>query len=275
MDDAQFHELSELEMKELIELAHRHTGMTIAQNKKTMMQSRLRPRLRALGLHSYAEYIVYLGTHKQEVQAFVNQVTTNETSFFRTNRVWDYFQKEFLPNWLKKHPSQPLKIWSGAASSGEEIYTIAMCCMDFMAKNPGFEFHVLGTDISTAVLGVGEKGLYHGKSVDSLKEHHPQLFEKYFQANAEGYLVSPKLRQQVSFATHNLMTVHPNKFDLVFLRNVLIYFEPKEQEAILGNVSRSMSPEGQIILGESESLTGLHTPFQFLSPQVYGKKGEL
>ncbi len=273
MDDISLpQEMTDLEMKSIVEHIHRFTGMSIASNKKTMMQSRIRPRLRALGLKSYAEYIVYLDKNRNEVQEFVNQITTNETSFFRTNRVWDFFQQDFLPKWHKANVGKKLKIWSGAASSGEEIYTIAMCCADFSSRSPGFDFHITGTDISTAVLSVAEKGYYQGKSIEGLKHAHPDHFAKYFSVKGEGFVVSPLVRQKVSFSTHNLMTINPNKFDLIFLRNVLIYFEPKDQEAILSNVGKSLIDDGTIILGESESLTGLATPFHFSSPQVYCKK---
>lgn len=139
-------------LEKVLALVYKHTGITMTENKKTLLQGRLRPRIRVLNLNSYAEYLTYLESHKDETQTFINLVTTNETFFFRTQRVWDYFNKELLPNWMKENPKKTLRIWSAAASTGAEIYSIGICCEEFRQKNPTFNFSLIGTDISTEVL---------------------------------------------------------------------------------------------------------------------------
>ncbi len=271
MSESTLHsELNSEELEMIVQLVYKHTGMTMSQNKKVLLQGRIRPRLRNLGLSSFSEYIKYLEKNKNEVQEFINQVTTNETAFFRTKRIWNFFQNEYLPDWTSKNPRKKLKIWSGAASSGEEIYTIAMCCAEFSKKVPTFDYSILGTDISTQVLKFAELGVYQGKSIDSIRNHSIDLFEKYFlKTNESEFQISNTLKQKVKFATHNLMHPQNSLFDLIFLRNVLIYFEPNEQEIILNYMSNALTPEGKIIIGESESLTGVKSRFRFFAAQIY------
>jgi chemotaxis protein methyltransferase CheR len=269
MTDKSSEELTDIELKTIIQLVHKHTGMTMTTNKKSLLQGRLRPRMRTLGLTTFAEYIRYLSDHRDETQDFINRITTNETSFFRTSRVWDYFQNEFLPKWQKENKGKKLRIWSGASSTGEEIYTIGICCHEFTLKFADFDYSILGTDISTNVLNQAKKGLYNGKSIDNLKNSNQKVFEKYFKQNDGAFTVSETVRSKIQFAPHNLLFPQPSTFDLVFLRNVLIYFEGAEQEKILSNVSQSLVDRGQLILGESESLTGIKTNFQFIAPLVY------
>src|SRR5690606_37358350 len=118
-----------------LSLIHETTGITMAIHKKAMVEGRIRPRLRQLGIKSYLEYFNFLFKSKTEMQVFVDIITTNETSFFRTQRVWDYFQKDFLFDWTKDSTS-PLKIWSAASSTGEEVYSIAMSCEEHKTNFP-------------------------------------------------------------------------------------------------------------------------------------------
>jgi chemotaxis protein methyltransferase CheR len=266
------HELSLVEVQELITLIHQYTGMTIGDSKKSLIQGRIRPRMRTLGLQAFNEYINYLKSHSSEIQEFINQITTNETSFFRTPRIWEYLEKVFLPEWKKSGGGKPLRIWSGAASSGEEIYSIAMTCCEWQKAHPGFEYSVLGTDISTQVLKVAEAGRYSGKSIEGLRKTYPHFLKKYFKETPEYCEVLPLLRSKVRFMQRNLLDAFDQHFDLVFLRNVLIYFERSEQQKILENAASTLPDGGRIILGESESLAGLETPFKFVSPLIYEKR---
>lgn len=119
-------EFNESEINELIELVYKHTGITLGENPRQMLQMRLRGRFRELKCHNIEEYKIYLKSHQDEKQLFINAVTTNETYFFRTQRVWEYLEKVFIPNWVEKNPSKTLSVWSAASSSGEEAYSIAI-----------------------------------------------------------------------------------------------------------------------------------------------------
>ncbi|MDD4976849.1 MAG: protein-glutamate O-methyltransferase CheR [Bacteriovorax sp.] len=269
-------ELDQPLLQKVLKLVHMYTGITMGIGKKTLIQGRLRPRIRKLGLSSYGQYIEYLNSHKDEVQEFVNLVTTNETSFFRTQRVWDFFTKEFLPLWIATNPDKTLKIWSGAASSGEEIYTIGICCEEYRQKNPGFNYQIMGTDISSEVLAIAEVGEYSGRSIEAFKANNRQLFDKYMESTEGVFRVRSDIRSKIRFGIHNLfqIPVDPKKYDIIFLRNVLIYFEPKDQEKVLSNISKGLVPDGVLIIGESESLSSLCTPFKYKLPLVYEKAEE-
>ncbi len=265
-------EMTAATLSSLIALVHRHTGIAMGERKSILLQGRLRPRLRALGLESYQAYLAVVERDPKEVQVFINMVTTNDTAFFRTQHVWDYFARSFLPAWVAAHPGRTLKLWSAAAASGEEAYSMAMLCEQFQQATPSFQYQILATDISTTVLATAAAGLYGGRSVERIRASHPVLFEKYFSIEPEGARVVATLKKQIRFAEHNLLTSlrPPEKFDLVFLRNVLIYFEPDNQKKVVDLLRQNMHDASKLILGESESLGRLQTCYVHELPLVYG-----
>lgn len=263
-------EMSQATFSMVVEKIHRLTGITINEHKKTMIQSRLKKRMRVLAITSYEEYMKVVEKSMSETQLFINSVTTNETIFFRTPRVWEYFQKEFLPDWYEKNSKNSLKIWSAAASSGEEGYSLAMSCMDFKTQHCGFEFKINGTDISSFVLEEAAVGVYDARSVEFLMKSRKDLFEKYFtKTEDENYAVSDIVKQKVKFSLHNLFNVNKEIYDIIFLRNVLIYFSGEDQEKVLLNISKSMHKDSILVIGESESLNRLNTPFEFKQTCIY------
>lgn len=268
--------LDQVSLEKFLALVYKLTGISMGTNKKTLIQGRLRPRIRTLQLSSYGQYLEYLNSHKDEVQEFVNLVTTNETSFFRTQRVWDYFIKDFLPKWTVDNPQKTLKIWSGASSSGEEIYTIGICCEEHRLKNIGFNYQIIGTDISSEVLAVADIGKYSGRSIESFKTSNRQLFDKYMEQVEGVFRIKSEVRSKIRFNIHNLfqLPMERKNYDIIFLRNVLIYFDPKDQEKVLSNISKALVTDGILVIGESESLNNLNTPFKYKLPLVYEKQGE-
>lgn len=264
-------ELDQKTLEKIFQLVHRLTGISLGDSKKTLVQGRLRPRMRALQLSRFEDYLVYLDSHENEVQEFINLMTTNETSFFRTQRVWEYFVNDYLPNWSRGNPQGTLKIWSGASSSGEEVYTIGICCEEHRLKTPGFNYQIMGSDISTDVLAIAEKGIYSGRSIENFKKLNQKLFEKYLLPVSEGFRLRDDVKSKIRFFSHNLFSAPPQSagFDIVFLRNVLIYFETQDQEKVLSNIGRSLVGNGILIIGESESLGGMNTPFKYKQPLVY------
>jgi chemotaxis protein methyltransferase CheR len=269
-------ELDKLNLDKMIALVHKHTGIAMNCSKKALLQGRIRPHLKKIGISSFEAYIDLLSISKEEVQEFINLVTTNETQFFRTPRVWEFFNKEFLPEWHKKNPGKTLKVWSGASSSGEEIYTIGICCEEFKSKVKDFQYQIHGTDISTNVLKEAEQALYSGRSIENFKNFHPNLFEKYMIKTGDEFKVSPLVTSKVKFSVHNLFNrpKDKNAYDIIFLRNVLIYFTPEDQEKVLTNIGLGLAAEGILIIGESESLNALKVPFSYKFPLIY-TKGEM
>lgn len=271
-------ELADIEptlLRKYFDLVHQLTGIHLNESKGTMLQGRLRKRVLSFKFDTYEKYFDYLNQHADEVQAFINMVTTNETYFFRTLRVWDYFYNEYLPRFTREHPAKPLQVWSGASSSGEEVYSIAISCEEHREKNPNFNYEIWGSDISTAVLAKAQRGAYVGRSIDGFKENRIDVFNKYLEKNGEEYVVKEKIKKKIHFEVHNLF--HPPKykahFDIIFLRNVLIYFKQKDQERVLENLALSLKDDGVLIIGESESLNGLIGKFQYQAPLIY-KKGK-
>lgn len=257
-------------IERVIKKVHLLTGISMNEQKKTMLQSRMRRRMRDLNISSYEAYMDYLDKTPGENQNFINIMTTNETFFFRTPRVWDHFQKEFLPEWHKNNPNGILKVWSAASSSGEEAYSIAISCFEFKLKNPSFDFRIMGSDISSEVLQEAINGIYPEKSIEFMRRSQKELFEKYFTEKGERLFdVSIEVKKKVQFHPHNLFTVKKEIFDIVFLRNVLIYFTGEDQEKVLRNVAKSLKEEGTLMIGESESLNRLDTPYEFKSACVY------
>ncbi|USX24327.1 protein-glutamate O-methyltransferase CheR [Oxalobacteraceae bacterium OTU3CINTB1] len=260
----------------LIALVREHTGIAMSDRKSVLLERRLRPRMLALDIGSYQAYVQKVRDDHAEVPHFIDLVTTNDTLFFRTQHVWDYVESEFLPRWWREHPGQTLTVWSAAASSGEELYSIAMLCDQFAALAPGFRYRILGTDISRQILAQARAGDYAGRSVERLLASHPDWVAKYFTARADGLQVVDALKRHVTLAQHNLLKpLRPpspfthQKFDLVFLRNVLFYFDQEHQQVVLQQVRHSMAPQARLILGESESMTGLDTAWQFERPLIY------
>jgi len=260
----------------LIALVRKHTGIAMSDRKSLLLERRLRPRMLALDIASYQGYVQRVRDDDAEVPHFIDLVTTNDTLFFRTQHVWDYVEREFLPRWWRAHPGETLKVWSAATSSGEELYSMAMLCEQFRAATPGFRYKILATDISRQMLALAQAGKYAGRSVERLHATHPKWAQAYFEASGDGLQVAAALKEHVTLAQHNLLTpLRPqagfagNPFDLVLLRNVLFYFDREHQLKVLKQVRHSMAREARLILGESESITGLDAACQFERPLIY------
>ncbi|GJI93423.1 chemotaxis protein [Duganella caerulea] len=255
----------------LIALVRKHTGIAMNERKSVLLERRLRPRMQALEIASYQAYLDKVEQDRGEIPHFIDLVTTNDTLFFRTPQVWDYVENEFLPAWWDTQRGRRLDIWSAAASSGEELYSMAMLCEEFQAAHPGFSYRILASDISRQILAVARAGEYSGRSVERIHLSHPEWVRKYFKSGGKGLRVVDALKQHVELVQHNLLTpLKPHRqFDLVFLRNVLIYFDQEHQEAVLKLARHSMAPHARLILGESESIGGLNTAYRYERPMIY------
>lgn len=264
-------ELNDDKLQAVIALVRKHTGIAMGQHKRVLLQGRLQPRLRALGLDNYGAYIARLEHDRSEVESFINSVTTNDTAFFRTPAVWRWLEREFLPEWAARAESAPLRIWSAAAATGEEAYSVAMSCIEARRNFPGLRFEILATDISTDALATARAALYRGRSVERFERDHPELFRKYLRPLGDGYRVASEVAQYVEFAEHNLLQRPPRVagFDLVLLRNVLIYFDTEGQQKVLAGARAAMRRESRLVLGEQESITRLDTDFVFEQAHVY------
>ena len=272
----EFEDMDAATLRDVLMLVREHTGIDMVEAKRTMLQARLRPRMRSLKLGSYAAYVRRLKDDPGEQQRFIDVVTTHQTSFFRTPKVWQHVREQFLPAWAARHPGRPLRVWSAAVSTGEEACTIAICCEELRRQQPAFDYEIVGTDISTDVVAQAQAGRYEGSAVEAFQAADPQLFERYNAAGTSTQFMLPAaVRGRMTFSAHNLLLPPPwqSAFDVVFLRNVLIYFNTADSLRIVRHIAPALREKGVLVIGESESLASADVPFQFVRPQVYERTG--
>jgi chemotaxis protein methyltransferase CheR len=267
------YEINDLEFKKLSSLLYDISGISLADSKKVLLTGRLSKRLTALGLDNYTQYFKYVTTpaHDEELQFMVDLLTTNETYFFREHQHFE-FLKEILP--ARSSQSTAFRVWSAAASIGAEAYTIAMVLADKLGDDGAWE--ILGTDISGSVLEQARKGHYRLAEADKIP---PQYLKKYClkgKGAQEGtLLIDKKLRQHVSFEQLNLNVEKMKKvgeFDVIFLRNVLIYFDVPTKQRVIANLIPSMKNGAYLIVGHSESLNGITNTLVQVKPTIYRRQ---
>jgi len=270
--------LTDATFEKLRSIIHKNTGITIGESRKTMIVSRLRSRLRETNDASFHDYVERLQTDPREMQELINRVTTNKTYCYRTPRVWEHFEQVAVPHFAAKGLPRPMRIWSGAASTGEEAHTIGMVLEGRRRLGNGFDYAVLGTDVSSRVLELAEDGVYGPTALREILKARPELVAAHMTGDDNaGYKVSKEIKSRLTFKLHNLQKplMGAKSFDVVFLRNVLIYFTKPDQEAILRLVGNVLEPDGTLIIGESETLTQLDLDFELVSPMVYQKSAYL
>ncbi|MFK7861135.1 MAG: protein-glutamate O-methyltransferase CheR [Granulosicoccus sp.] len=271
-------ELNEKCFKTLIEMIHSLTGITIKPERKAMLEGRLTRRLRALDLPDFESYVNYMKNNKSEEEEFINKITTNETYFYRTPRIWEFISDTYLSDWHAQNPSSTLNVWSAASSTGEEAHTLGVLLQAYKDKNPGFDYRITGTDIDSSVVQSATVGLYNGRSIDRFRKEKPDLFSSYMVGtDAHGYKVAPNIKRNIQFKILNLFNPAPvdKKYSLILLRNVLIYFSGEDIELVMQSVEKRLSASGIVIIGESESLNNLSTNFVTVCPTIYQRVDEI
>jgi len=270
-------ELSRVSFDRLARFITHELGITMPDAKLTMVQSRLLRRVRELQLASIDQYTEYLlgPSHAQEREHFINAITTNKTDFFREPDHFTYLRAVVLPALTRVRSGVRLKAWSAGCSSGEEAYTLAMVLAEYAACQPGFDFAILATDVSTKVLERARVAIYSQSQITPIP---PELRAKYLLASRDRHerlaRVTPDLRRKVSFHQLNFMDKHypiKDTFEIIFFRNVMIYFDRDTREAVLNKICRHLAPGGYLFGGHSESLTGLDLPLQPVKPAIYRK----
>ncbi|MFK7996320.1 MAG: protein-glutamate O-methyltransferase CheR [Granulosicoccus sp.] len=256
----------------LTEMIHTFTGITIKPERRAMLEGRLRKRLRDLELSDFESYIKYVNNNPSEHEEFINKVTTNETYFYRTPRVWEYISDTYLTQWHADNPRKTLNVWSAASSTGEEAHTLGVLLQAYKDKNTGFDYRITGTDIDSSVVKTATQGLYKGRAIDRFRRDKSDLFSRYMKgSDEEGYKVAPHIKKNIQFKVLNLF--EPGKVDLTYslilLRNVLIYFTREDTERVMQTVHERLSQSGIVIIGESESLNSLSTDFVTVLPTIY------
>ena len=270
-------QLSKEDFVKLSSFIYDQCGIKLPEYKHIMLQSRVQKRLRSLQMPDFKKYIDYLFStegQKTEIIHLLDVVTTNKTDFFREPVHFEFLEDVALPEFIKLN-KRSLKIWSSACSSGEEPYTIAMVVNECIEKNKSFPVEILATDLSTDILQKAYDGIYKRDRVATMPNYY---LHKYFlkNKNPEKPLVKviPGLRSKVNFQRLNLMLPGydvAKDFDMVFCRNVLIYFERDVQESVINKLCRHLLPGGYFFLGHSESIINMTVPLEQIKPSIYRK----
>lgn len=271
--------LSDKQFDYVLELIYKLTGIAMTASKRLLVERRIMSRMEALSLPTFEDYAELLKRgDPTEVELFTNAVTTNLTSFFRENHHFDFLQKTFLPEQIKRknNGDRKIRLWSAGCSTGEEPYSIAMALRESMPDIDAWDVKVLCTDIDSEVLAKCEAGVYTTDRVEGMSE---QRVKKWFQQGSGDQdrfvKVKPCLRDLLVFRRLNLMQQWPlsGKFDLIFCRNVMIYFDKPTQQKLVDQFSNHLVPNGYLIVGHSESLVRNTTDFELLGRTVYKKVG--
>lgn len=270
-------QLSDKVFQQFSALVYEKAGIYLKPEKKELLNARLGKRLRALGMDCFADYYNYVvndGSGDELVQ-MIDVVSTNFTSFFRESAHFDLLVERALPELTASGRKKEVVIWSSASSSGEEPYTIALVTEDFFENRPGQSYRILATDISTRVLAHARRGVY---TADRVTKVPKPLLKKYFQrgtGSAEGHVrVKEFLRRRISFERFNLMDNFPwnGELDVIFCRNVMIYFNRETQQALVNKFYRALAPGGYLFIGHSESISSLKHQFAQIASTAYQKK---
>ena len=269
--------ISSRDYARLCDLIYRQAGIHLGGGKQTMLEARIKRRLKALELTSYSDYCDYLFGHqglKEEITHLIDVVTTNKTDFFREPRHFSFLVDKALPELTSQSPGgRPLLVWSAGCSTGEEPYTLAIVLSEYALTHSGFRFRILATDISTTVLAKAEMGVYSNDVVGPVST---PLQRKYFMRGrdpgSKRMRVVPELRRLVEFSRLNFMDSDyglNEKADAIFCRNVIIYFDRPTQERILQKLCHCLLPGGYMFVGHAEALHDMNLPLAPVAPALY------
>ncbi|CAK0779503.1 Chemotaxis protein methyltransferase [Azospirillaceae bacterium] len=270
--------LTKRDFDTLASLIEKHAGIQMPDNKRTMLEGRLRRRLKERKMESFAQYCRYLfeeGGLDEELISLIDVVTTNKTEFFRESDHFDFLIQTVVPSLIERGIGiqRPLMVWSAGCSTGPEPYTLAMALSEIKIGTPSFQFHILGTDISTHVLRAARKAIY----TEDMVEPIPMILRKRYllrsiDRSARRIRIAPEIRGFVEFRRLNFMDADyhmPVMQDIVFCRNVIIYFNREVRQKVLGRICRHLSSGGYLFVGHAETLGDVDLPIRPSIPTVY------
>jgi chemotaxis protein methyltransferase CheR len=246
-------------------LIYNESGITFTATNRAILESRLRERLRSKPGVTVQSYFSTISSNKEELKAFLDSVTTNLTRFFRNQAHFDALQHFVVPELIKIKGAfnTNLHIWSAGCSTGEEPYTIAMLLQEILP--PPWKFEILASDISLKCLMTAKEGFYADSKVEGIP---PLYLQKYFTKVDGGYKIHKDIQSHIRFDYHNLKNDSGQRnLDIVFCRNVIIYFDEPAQKTVINHFWDSMAPKSFLFIGHSESLFGMDTKFEFVKTQ--------
>jgi chemotaxis protein methyltransferase CheR len=261
----------------LVDLVYEHSRIRLGADKQTLLTNRLQKRLRVLGLKSYDDYCAVLESSEgaEEIEELVDLISTNHTRFFREPDHFSFLVNRALPALIPRLVSarSPLRLWSAAASSGEEPYTMAIVVAEHLRAYPPLEWQITASDISRRMLAHAQQGIYR---MDAVQTVHPELLKRYFQkgigVRAGTCRIKRELRERLQFERINLFqAAYPvaRKQHVIFCRNVMIYFDPPSRAIAVQRLTQHLSQGGYLVVGHSESLLGTRHGLQPIQQGIY------
>lgn len=267
--------INDRDFQRLIQFVKQNYGIDLSK-KRQLIVGRLSNTILSMGFTSFEQYIDYLLKNKkaEDLELMLNKLTTNYTYFMREEAHFNFFTDTILPYLTSVKKDRVLSIWSAGCSSGEEPYTISMILKEYFgAQASKWDTRVLATDISQNALRAAQNAVYEESSLSDLPSGWKS---KYFRSAGEPgiYTVAPEIKSNVIFRTFNLMDPikFRLKFDVIFCRNVMIYFDENTKDALVNRFYQATNPGGYLLIGHSESLNKEHTPYKYLKPATYRKE---
>ncbi len=267
-------DLDETQFRRVVDLLYKHAGIALNDGKQALVAARLRKRMRACSLPEFGEYLDFVSAERSgdELRRMIDVLTTNKTSFFREEIHFQFLRETIVPELDQGRRS--LRIWSAGCSTGQEAYTIVMVLRETLKQYAAWDFRLLATDLSDRVIDQARQGVYERKALGDVSE---ELLRRHFvpikNSQYDEWQVKPELRTPVSFAHLNLMGDWPmsGPFDVIFCRNVMIYFDKPTQEKLINRFHDLLGPGGYLLIGHSESINGLDHAYQYIQPATYRK----
>ena len=270
--------ITDTEFHSIRDLVYNRFGITLSDQKKSLVVSRLQKKLKEHGCKTFKQYYDMLIADKtdERITELANQITTNHTFFFREPEHFDFFKSDILPWIVKEHTAKndkDIRIWCAAASSGEEPYTLIITLLEYFGVGyKNWNCGLLATDISEKALAAAVEGVYvHAR----LQGVSPAILNKYFRKVSDGYAVTDQLKKEVTYRKFNLMEKNlpfKKKFDCIWCRNVMIYFDNPTKHELVNRMYGSTVNGGYLLIGHSETLDRNQTKWKYIKPAVYRKE---
>lgn len=264
-------QLGDRDFQRIVALIGKHAGINLGEAKRNLVYGRLVRRLRSLNIASFEDYIEHIEEPESaELEHFINSLTTNLTSFYRERHHFDFLREHLLPELSRRKKGEPILAWSAGCSTGEEPYSIAMTMADHLPDNQ--KFRILATDLDSSVVAHAAEGIYPEARIEGLdKKQLQRWFLRGTGSNSGMVRVRPELRDHIAFRQLNLMQPLPikKKFDFIFCRNVIIYFNKETQRKLFDRLQSVIADRGHIFIGHSESLYNVTSAFEPLGNTVY------
>ncbi|MFW2331676.1 MAG: CheR family methyltransferase [Nitrospinota bacterium] len=266
--------LSDEEFQLFRDYIYNVSGIELTDKKKDMLKARLNKRISDRGISSYYEYFKIVSNNSEETRALLDAISTNLTFFFRESRHFQFLEERVIPELIRKD-NNSIRIWSAGCSSGEEAYSIAIIFLLNVRNLDRLDIKILATDISDEILQQGQLGQYSATDLQNIESQIiNRYFEKYYENDNQKYQISEEVKRLVKFKRLNLMQpLFPFKgeFDLIFCRNVMIYFEKIKRERLVNKYYDLLKEGGYLFIGHSESLIPVNHKFQNIEPTIYKK----